>query len=254
MLTTCLALTFLNPHVYLDTVVLLGSLAHQHDPGAWVFGAGAVLASIAWFTALGFGAAYLRPVFARPRAWQVLDIVIAVVMATLAVTLLRLSVSAPRSTRPASQTGSGVSTTSPSAPNTRNRSKVRVNQRSCVTARTVPSNAARPGLERLGRVQVEVVRRLVEQQQRRSPELEQQDLQARLLTAGERLVALLGRGHELVPVERLARLLAADARAVPLAAVQDLQQRPADELRVPVVLREPARAARAGRGRRGRCA
>ncbi|GEK22173.1 putative transporter [Cellulomonas xylanilytica] len=88
VLTTCLALTFLNPHVYLDTVVLLGSLAHQHDPGAWVFGAGAVLASITWFTALGFGATYLRPVFARPRAWQVLDIVIAVVMATLAVTLL----------------------------------------------------------------------------------------------------------------------------------------------------------------------
>ena len=88
VLTTCLALTFLNPHVYLDTVVLLGSLAHQHDPGAWVFGAGAVLASITWFAALGFGATYLRPVFARPRAWQVLDIVIAVVMATLAVALL----------------------------------------------------------------------------------------------------------------------------------------------------------------------
>ncbi len=88
VLSTCLALTFLNPHVYLDTVVLLGSLAHQHDPGAWVFGAGAVAASITWFTALGFGAAYLRPVFARPRAWQVLDLVIAVVMATLAVALV----------------------------------------------------------------------------------------------------------------------------------------------------------------------
>ncbi|GEL96642.1 amino acid transporter [Cellulomonas terrae] len=88
VLTTCLALTFLNPHVYLDTVVLLGSLAHQHDPGAWVFGAGAILASVVWFTALGFGAARLRPVFARPRAWQVLDIAIAVVMAMLAVTLL----------------------------------------------------------------------------------------------------------------------------------------------------------------------
>ncbi|MBO3083586.1 LysE/ArgO family amino acid transporter [Cellulomonas fengjieae] len=88
VLTTCLALTFLNPHVYLDTVVLLGSLAHQHGAGAWVFGAGAAAASIAWFTALGFGAAYLRPVFARPRAWQVLDLVIAGVMATLAVTLV----------------------------------------------------------------------------------------------------------------------------------------------------------------------
>ncbi|MEZ0449065.1 LysE/ArgO family amino acid transporter [Cellulomonas sp. ICMP 17802] len=88
VLSTCLALTFLNPHVYLDTVVLLGSLAHQHDPGAWAFGAGAVTASVVWFTALGFGAASLRPVFAKPRAWQVLDLVIAVVMATLAVALV----------------------------------------------------------------------------------------------------------------------------------------------------------------------
>ncbi len=88
VLTTCLALTFLNPHVYLDTVVLLGSLAHQHDPGAWVFGAGAAAASVAWFTALGFGAATLRPVFARPRAWQVLDLGVALVMATLAVLLV----------------------------------------------------------------------------------------------------------------------------------------------------------------------
>jgi len=53
-----------------------------------VFGAGAVTASVMWFTALGFGAAYLRPVFARPRAWQVLDLVIALVMATLAVALV----------------------------------------------------------------------------------------------------------------------------------------------------------------------
>jgi L-lysine exporter family protein LysE/ArgO len=88
VLTTCLALTFLNPHVYLDTVVLLGSLAHQHDPGAWAFGVGAVLASVTWFTALGFGAAFLRPVFARPRSWQVLDVIIGVVMATLAVLLV----------------------------------------------------------------------------------------------------------------------------------------------------------------------
>jgi L-lysine exporter family protein LysE/ArgO len=88
VLGTCLALTFLNPHVYLDTVVLLGSLAHQHDPGAWAFAAGAACASVVWFAALGFGAAYLRPVFARPRSWQVLDVVIAGVMATLAVLLV----------------------------------------------------------------------------------------------------------------------------------------------------------------------
>jgi L-lysine exporter family protein LysE/ArgO len=88
VMATCLALTFLNPHVYLDTVVLLGSLAHQHDPGAWAFAAGAASASVVWFVSLGFGAAYLRPVFARPRSWQVLDVAIAVVMATLAVLLL----------------------------------------------------------------------------------------------------------------------------------------------------------------------
>ncbi|AEE45175.1 LysE/ArgO family amino acid transporter [Cellulomonas fimi] len=86
---TCLALTFLNPHVYLDTVVLLGGLAQQHPAaGGWAFGAGAVVASITWFTTLGFGAARLRPLFARPRAWQVLDVGVALVMAGLAVSLV----------------------------------------------------------------------------------------------------------------------------------------------------------------------
>ncbi|WP_028049939.1 LysE/ArgO family amino acid transporter [Cellulomonas sp. URHD0024] len=88
VVTTCLALTFLNPNVYLDTVVLIGSLAHQHEPDAWVFGFGAALASIVWFVALGFGAGYLRPLFARPRAWQVLDIVIGLVVTTIAVLLV----------------------------------------------------------------------------------------------------------------------------------------------------------------------
>ncbi|MBT0994354.1 LysE/ArgO family amino acid transporter [Cellulomonas sp. DKR-3] len=87
VVVTCLALTFLNPHVYLDTVVLLGSMAHQ-QPAAWAFGAGVVLASAAWFGTLGFGATRLRPLFARPRAWQVLDLVVAAVMAGLAVTLV----------------------------------------------------------------------------------------------------------------------------------------------------------------------
>src|SRR6478735_5931631 len=87
VLTTCLALTFLNPNVYLDTVVLIGSLAHQHEPDPWLFGLGAVVASIVWFTALGFGAGYLRPLFARPRAWQVLDIVIGLIVTTIAVLL-----------------------------------------------------------------------------------------------------------------------------------------------------------------------
>lgn len=92
VLTTCLALTFLNPHVYLDTVVLLGSLAHQQDgrgaAGPWVFGLGAAAASAAWFTALGFGAARLGPLFRRPRAWQVLDVLVAVVMVSVAASLL----------------------------------------------------------------------------------------------------------------------------------------------------------------------
>jgi len=88
VLGTCLALTFLNPHVYLDTVVLLGSLAHQHDPAAWSFGVGATTASVVWFAVLGLGAARLRPLFARPRSWQVLELLVAAVMATLAVLLV----------------------------------------------------------------------------------------------------------------------------------------------------------------------
>jgi L-lysine exporter family protein LysE/ArgO len=87
-LATCLALTWLNPHVYLDTVVLLGSIASTHGDERWWFAAGAGAGSVLWFTALGFGARLLRPLFARPVAWRVLDGVIAVVMAALAVTLL----------------------------------------------------------------------------------------------------------------------------------------------------------------------
>jgi L-lysine exporter family protein LysE/ArgO len=85
---TCLALTWLNPHVYLDTVVLLGSVASTHGGLRWAFAAGAVVASVLWFTALGVGARLLAPVFARPIAWRVLDGVIAVVMVVLAVSLV----------------------------------------------------------------------------------------------------------------------------------------------------------------------
>jgi L-lysine exporter family protein LysE/ArgO len=85
---TCLALTWLNPHVYLDTVVLLGSIANTHGDSRWWFGAGAVLASALWFTALGYGARLLQPVFARPGSWRVLDAIIAVVMVVLAVSLV----------------------------------------------------------------------------------------------------------------------------------------------------------------------
>ncbi|WP_029429531.1 LysE/ArgO family amino acid transporter [Blastococcus sp. URHD0036] len=85
---TCLALTWLNPHVYLDTVVLLGSTASTYGDQRWAFAVGAGIGSIVWFTGLGFGARLLRPVFARPVAWRVLDGVIAAVMTLLAVSLL----------------------------------------------------------------------------------------------------------------------------------------------------------------------
>lgn len=88
-LATCLAFTWLNPHVYLDTVLLVGSVAATHGPeGRWWFGAGAGAGSVLWFTALGAGARLLRPVFGRRAAWRVLDGLIAVVMVTLAVLLL----------------------------------------------------------------------------------------------------------------------------------------------------------------------
>ncbi len=84
---TCLALTWLNPHVYLDTVVLLGSMAATFGEHRWAFAAGAGVGSTVWFTGLGFGARLLRPVFARPAAWRFLDGGIAVVMTALAVAL-----------------------------------------------------------------------------------------------------------------------------------------------------------------------
>jgi L-lysine exporter family protein LysE/ArgO len=84
---TCLALTWLNPHVYLDTVLLLGTVANTHGDARWAFAAGAGLGSILWFSALGFGARLLAPLFARPIAWRVLDAVIAVVMIVLAIGL-----------------------------------------------------------------------------------------------------------------------------------------------------------------------
>ena len=89
VVTTAVALTWLNPHVYLDTVVLLGSVAGTHGDERWWFGAGAVAGSIVWFAALGFGARLLQPVFAKPSGWRVLDAVIAVVMVVIAATLLR---------------------------------------------------------------------------------------------------------------------------------------------------------------------
>jgi L-lysine exporter family protein LysE/ArgO len=86
---TCLGFTYLNPHVYLDTVILLGALANQRGTdGRWLYGAGAVAASFGWFFALGFLARRLGPIFARPRAWQFLDGTIALIMTTLALWML----------------------------------------------------------------------------------------------------------------------------------------------------------------------
>ncbi|MEE1621481.1 LysE/ArgO family amino acid transporter [Zafaria sp. Z1313] len=86
---TAFALTWLNPHVYLDTVVLLGSIASSHgDPGRWWFAAGAVSASVVWFTALGLGARALRGFFSKPASWRILDGVVAATMLVIAATLL----------------------------------------------------------------------------------------------------------------------------------------------------------------------
>ncbi|MCC3292242.1 LysE/ArgO family amino acid transporter [Arthrobacter sp. zg-Y1110] len=89
VILTTLALTFLNPHVYLDTVVLLGSLANQYGSDTrWIFAAGAVVGSLIWFTALGYGARSLSTVLNRPRTWQIVDLLIGVVMLVLAVRLV----------------------------------------------------------------------------------------------------------------------------------------------------------------------
>ncbi|MFH8342203.1 LysE/ArgO family amino acid transporter [Streptomyces sp. AM6-12] len=85
---TCLAMTWLNPHVYLDTVFLLGSLAADQGSLRWTFGLGAALASLCWFTALGFGARLLGRFLARPGAWRALDGLVALTMLVLGVSLL----------------------------------------------------------------------------------------------------------------------------------------------------------------------
>ena len=86
-LVTCLALTWLNPHVYLDTVVLLGSVSAQ-SANKLLFGAGAVVASFTFFFALGYGARGLRPFFAKPRSWRILDLCVGLTMLGLAASLI----------------------------------------------------------------------------------------------------------------------------------------------------------------------
>lgn len=89
VLLTCLALTWLNPHVWLDTVVLLGSVAATMGPARWSFGAGAMAASVLFFSALGMGARALAPVLARPAVWRGIEGGIGLLMCALALALLR---------------------------------------------------------------------------------------------------------------------------------------------------------------------
>ena len=88
VLTTCLVLTWANPHVYLDTVVLIGYIAAQYAPHQAVFGVGAALGSLSFFMALGYGALLLAPVFAKPQAWVVLEVVVGCTMWAIAAGLL----------------------------------------------------------------------------------------------------------------------------------------------------------------------
>ena len=86
-LLTCLALTWLNPHVYLDTVVLLGAVSAQYDDRL-SFALGAMTASFVFFFSLGYGARLLAPLFARPVAWRILDILVGAVMWGIAAKLI----------------------------------------------------------------------------------------------------------------------------------------------------------------------
>lgn len=87
-LLTCLAFTWLNPGVYVDTVFLVGPVAVAHGDQRWGFAAGAMLASVVWFAVIGYGARFLRPALRRPGAWRVLDLAVATVMAATAARLV----------------------------------------------------------------------------------------------------------------------------------------------------------------------
>jgi L-lysine exporter family protein LysE/ArgO len=87
-LTACLAITWLNPHVYLDTVVLLGTISTRFAGETGSFAAGAVSGSFLFFFSLGYGSAWLRPIFAKPSAWRILEAIIAIVMWAIAAKLV----------------------------------------------------------------------------------------------------------------------------------------------------------------------
>lgn len=110
-LAAVLAVSLLNPHMYLDTVVLLGALGGQQPPGlqGW-FAAGAATASTLWFVALGCGARLLAPWFARPQAWRALDALVAAVMGALALTLALAPLG------PAAPLSSSAAPSAPTAP------------------------------------------------------------------------------------------------------------------------------------------
>lgn len=88
VLTTVLAVTWLNPHVYLDTVVMLGSVAASHGALKWAFACGAGMASVIWFAAIGFGAKALSGPLGRPSVWKAVDIVTGLVMIVVAIGLV----------------------------------------------------------------------------------------------------------------------------------------------------------------------
>lgn len=89
VVAAALAITFLNPHVYLDTVLMLGNVANQQGSvGRWWFAVGACLGSISWFTTIGYGARLAAPLMSRAVTWRVLDVVIGITMVTIAVLLL----------------------------------------------------------------------------------------------------------------------------------------------------------------------
>ena len=87
VLLSALAITWLNPHVYLDTVILVGSIANTFQGNAWYFGLGAMVGSFVWFFALGYSAKAMSGIMSKPVFWKVLDTLIAVVMVSIAAML-----------------------------------------------------------------------------------------------------------------------------------------------------------------------
>ncbi|KJY84850.1 amino acid transporter [Vibrio galatheae] len=84
----CLAFTWLNPHVYLDTVVLLGSISTQYQPNQFQFACGAIIASLIFFFSLGYGARFLAPLFKKPKSWKILEFLVGIIMSSIALSLI----------------------------------------------------------------------------------------------------------------------------------------------------------------------